>query len=165
MPVAAIPSPAANATRFIVDCTQLVCNPYPGNWIIIPDNEQMPNRVTGRIDIRKLSLPPYVSQHQGKLHSMPGHQLQKELESLRQHVLSAHVLDRFLSDESLIPPQFKQWCQDVEDRKISFWGTLYRCGKNLVIRNIGLNYAEEWNEEFQIVSNPWRSDNGAGLAP
>lgn len=111
-----------------IDCD---ASPFvPDGWSVLPDAEQLPNRVKGIFtwDPSRISL----SKGQKGDKYILGNDLRKELAS--RPVFTANVLDYLLTHPYLIP---EDWKKDKlgNTRFIFFWGTVYRrSGSSLCVR-------------------------------
>jgi len=100
----------------LVNCNE---TPFiPDGWSILPEEEQLPNRIRGlyKLDITKVKLHLVKEQTRG---SVGGNELRKKLKG--EPVLPANILDFLLKKENqhLIPQEWK-------GKAIFFWGTIYR---------------------------------------
>ncbi len=88
----------------------------PDGWTILPDSEQLPNRVRGQMkfDPSKVKLHLDSGQKNG---SIEGNKLLKKL--TKESVYGAQLLDFYLANPHLIPEEWK-------GKAIFFWGTIYR---------------------------------------
>lgn len=97
----------------------------PENWEVLPDIDQLPNRIRGQVkfDLTKVNLHLVNGQKKGKC--IEGNQLRKEL--VKERVYTAHVLDYLLvpKNQHLIPEAWKE-DENGNTRYIFFWGTIYR---------------------------------------
>ena len=84
----------------------------PSGWSIVPDKEQLPNRVQGSFQCNPAQVKLYLSDQQRN-----GHELKKKLAD--KEVLPANVLDYLLANKHLIPEEWK-------GESVFFWGTVYR---------------------------------------
>ncbi|MFA6551965.1 MAG: hypothetical protein WCT19_00495 [Candidatus Paceibacterota bacterium] len=105
-------------SEILIDCNAPVFIP-DGCLQVLPDSEQLPNRVRGQVkwDTTKFSLYLVDDQKNGKL--IGGNKLRKGLGAMP--VLTAHVLDFLIKPENqyLIPEEWKR-------KLVFFWGTIYR---------------------------------------
>ncbi len=100
-----------------VDCD---ASPFvPDGWSVLPDEEQLPNRVKGILTWDPTTAKLYLSKKQQGDKRIVGNDLRKELKS--QPVFPANVLDYLLKPENqhLIP-------EDWKGKAVFFWGTIYR---------------------------------------
>lgn len=100
----------------------------PEGWSVLPDSEQLPNRVLGQVkfDPSKVKLHLDEGQKNGK--RIQGNELRKKL--VNEPVYTAHILDYLLKPENqhLIPEEWKK-------KGVFFWGTIYRASNgNLYVR-------------------------------
>lgn len=87
----------------------------PEGLLLLPENEQLPNRVCWKLAFLKISL--YLSERQKNVGTIKGDDLLEELKEIK--VFTDHVLDFLLRNENLIPEQWK-------GKKVFFWGSLFR---------------------------------------
>lgn len=98
-----------------IDCD---ASPFvPNGWSVLPDGEQLPNRVKGIFTWDSTKAKLYLSKKQSGDKYIVGNDLRKELKS--QPVFTANVLDYLLVHPELIPEEYKS-------KAIFFWGTIYR---------------------------------------
>ncbi|MCC7004408.1 hypothetical protein IT397_00605 [Candidatus Nomurabacteria bacterium] len=89
----------------------------PQGWTILPDAEQLPARMKGKMkfDPKKVGLHLDNGQKNGKV--IQGNDLRKKLEKVP--VFGAQLLDFLLENPHLIPEEWK-------GKAVFFWGTIYR---------------------------------------
>lgn len=91
----------------------------PDGWHVLPDEEQLPNRILGQFvwNPKEVTLHIVDGKKNGKW--IEGNKLRKEL--AKQPVYTAHLLDYLLVPENqyLIP-------EDWKGKWIFFWGAIYR---------------------------------------
>ena len=93
--------------------------PYiPDNWRI-KSEDQLPNRVTGRVEFDPENMALYLDPAQ-KDDVVMGDKLRPKLANLTQRVYGARALDSLLADTARIPESWKKVGY------IFFWGTIYR---------------------------------------
>lgn len=87
------------------------------DWEILPDSEQLPNRMKGMMefDPEKIALHLDEDQKRGKV--IKGYMLRKKLENVP--VYGTQLLDFYLANTHLIPEEWK-------GKTVFFWGTIYR---------------------------------------
>jgi len=102
----------------------------PDGWRVLPDEDQLPNRVKGIVTWDSTKVRLYFSKKQKGDKYIVGDDLRKELKS--QPVYTANVLDYLLKPENqhLIPEEWK-------GKYLFFWGTIYRAsGGGLCVRDL-----------------------------
>lgn len=98
-----------------IDCD---ASPFvPSGWSVLPDTEQLPNRVKGIFAWDPAAAKLYLSKKQKVSSYIVGNDLRRELRS--QPVFPAQVLDYLLAHPELIPEEYK-------GKYVFFWGTIYR---------------------------------------
>ncbi|OHA26678.1 MAG: hypothetical protein A3D56_02640 [Candidatus Taylorbacteria bacterium RIFCSPHIGHO2_02_FULL_45_35] len=103
--------------RGAIDCDTPVF--IPDGWEVLPEAEQLPNRVKGKFAWNPKEVTLHLANGQKNGKWIEGNKLRKEL--VKQPVYTAHLLDYLLVTENqhLIPEEWKgKW--------IFFWGTIYR---------------------------------------
>lgn len=125
----------------IIDCDAIPS--IPDGWSILPDDEQLPNRVRGAFIWNKESQKDALHLDKGQKNGkwIEGNKLRKAL--AKQSVLNANVLDYLLANPHLIPEEWK-------GKAIFFWGTIYRgrdgrlCVRCLVWGGDGWGWGAHW---------------------
>lgn len=138
----------------LVDCS-LVPSIKHG-FAILPNGEQLPNRVQGfyRLDVSKIKLHSSKKQK-----GIDGNEIKKELENA--FVLPANVIDFLLKEENqnLIPEEWK-------GKAVFFWGTIYKCtdgDDSLYVRLIHWSLGK-WDSEYEWIGNRWSEKALAAIA-
>ncbi|HEY9481125.1 MAG TPA: hypothetical protein VIR98_02765, partial [Candidatus Paceibacterota bacterium] len=100
--------------KYVVDFDKLPG--VPDGWSILPDDEQLPNRVKGQMefDAKKIALHLDECQKEGEV--IEGNKLRKKLKDTL--VYGAQLLDFYLANPHLIPEYWK-------GKAVFFWGTIY----------------------------------------
>jgi hypothetical protein len=128
----------------------------PSGWSVLPDSEQLPNRVRGVMapfDSAKIRLHLVKEQREGW--RIEGNELHKKLETIP--VCGAQLLDFYLANTHLIPPVV--W----RKKSVSFWGTIYHCiGGNLVIRCLSWGGCE-WGWRYKLLDDDWYENEPAAI--
>lgn len=125
----------------------------PNGWSVLPDNEQLRNRVRGSLkwDLAKTKLHLDKGQEGSKV--LVGYALCEALKAER--VLPANALDYFLAHPELIPEEWK-------DKAVFFWGTIYRDSDgDLYVRYLCWD-GEQWDWGYDWLDGGWR-DRGPAL--
>ncbi len=101
--------------KYVVDFNKLPS--VPDGWTILPDDEQLPNRIKGQLefDAKKIALHLDKGQKDGKV--IEGNKLRNKLKDVP--VYGAQLLDFYLANPHLIPEEWK-------GKAVFFWGTIYR---------------------------------------
>ncbi len=101
----------------LIDCSLPVF--LPEGWSVLPDSEQLPNRVLGQVKFEPSKVKLHLDEGQKNGKRIQGHELRKKL--VNEPVYTAHVLDYLLKPENqhLIPEEWKK-------KTVFFWGTIYR---------------------------------------
>ncbi len=131
----------------LISCTLPVF--IPEGWSVLPDSEQLPNRVLGQVkfDPSKVKLHLDEGQKEGK--RIQGNELRKKL--VNEPVYTAHILDYLLKPENqhLIPEEWK-------DKVIFFWGTIYRASYgSLSVRSLNW-HGDRWRWDYFWLVGDWR---------
>ncbi len=134
----------------LVDCNE---TPFtPDGWSILPENEQLQNRIKGlyKLDMTKVKLHLSKEQIKGRI---SGNELRKRLK--KEPVLPANVLDFLLKKENqhLIP-------EELKGKYVFFWGTIYR-------RSAGGLYVRYlyWDDGGWDWDDFWLGNDFDGLNP
>jgi len=91
----------------------------PYGWEIIEEN-QLPNRVRGKIEFSPKDAHLYLSEEQNSSYdSIIGYDLKEELRIQNNLVYGANLLDYLLVHPEIIPEEYKR-------KMVFFWGTIYR---------------------------------------
>lgn len=100
----------------VIDCD---ADPYvPDGWSVLPDEEQLPNRIRGSFKWNAAGVALHLDKGQKKGDKgIEGNKLRKVL--ARKPVLNANVLDYLFTHFYLIPEEWK-------GKAVFFWGTIYR---------------------------------------
>ena len=147
----------------VIDCD---ADPYvPDGWLVLPDDEQLPNRVCGTLRWDKEAQKDALYLDKGQSNLIGGNELRKAL--ARQPVLNANVLDYLLAHPHFIPEEWK-------GRVVFFWGTIYcfRRGNRLSVflhRNrLGVRclhwFRGRWHGLFHLLDNNWHDNGPAALS-
>ncbi|MFA6295357.1 MAG: hypothetical protein WC666_02960 [Candidatus Paceibacterota bacterium] len=88
----------------------------PDKWTVLPNREQLPNRVLGKIILDPTSVEFYLDDGQKDGKYIIGEELRGKLATIK--VYTAHVLDYFLNNPHSIPNEWR-------GKYITFWGTIY----------------------------------------
>ncbi len=136
----------------LIDCDAPVF--IPEGWQVLPDAEQLPNRILGKVswNPKETSLHLVDGQKNGKW--IEGNKLRKEL--AQQSVYTAHLLDYLLIPENqhLIPEEWK-------GKLIFFWGTIYRgVSGRLCVRCLNWN-GDRWHWNYNWLARDWFDDDPA----
>lgn len=139
----------------IIDCSAPVF--VPDGWSVLPDSEQLPNRVLGqfKFDPTKIRLHLDEGQKNGKF--TRGEKLHEALKD--QKVLTAHVLDFLLKKENwhLIPEEWK-------GKYIFFWGTVYRHTRDRSCVRF-LDWSDgRWSWFYYWIDDVWLDGDPAACA-
>lgn len=137
----------------VIDCDAPVF--IPEKWEVLPDVEQLPNRILGQVkfDPKKVDLYLSLDQKNGKL--IEGNKLRKGLVSTS--VYTAHVLDYLLANPYLIPEEWK-------GKAVFFWGTIYRNAVgNLCVRYLFWR-GNGWCWDYLWLDNDWVDDSPAAVS-
>jgi|GEM_PF-512843 len=144
-----------NSTH-IIDCN---ADPFiPDGWSILPDDEQLANRVRGTFkwdrELQKNAL--YLDKGQKNGRWMKGDMLRRALDT--QLVLPATVLDYLLINQHLIP-------ETLRSQVTFFWGTIYGCKRNsrLYVRCL-FGSGVRWQWSFRWLGYIWGNSNPAAVA-
>ncbi|OHA23918.1 MAG: hypothetical protein A3B11_00370 [Candidatus Taylorbacteria bacterium RIFCSPLOWO2_01_FULL_44_26] len=99
----------------------------PNNWEVLPETEQLPNRVRGLVKFDPKKIILHLANGQKGAKCIVGNELRLEL--AKERVYTAHILDYLLRPENqhLIPEEWK-------GKAIFFWGTIYRDSGDLCVR-------------------------------
>ena len=142
-------------TEHIIDCDIPVF--IPKNWELLPETEQLPNRVRGQVkfDPTKVNLHLADGQKSGKW--IEGNELRKEL--AKELVYTAHVLDYLLKPENrhLIPEEWK-------GRAVYFWGTIFRADGRLYVRCLYWGVGSRWSWNYCGLDISWHNDSPAAVS-
>jgi hypothetical protein len=101
--------------KFVVDFDKLPS--VPDGWTILPDSEQLPNRMKGVMEFDPAKVLLYLDESQKKGNVIEGKKLRQKLEDVP--VYGAQLLDFYLANTHLIPEEWK-------GKYVFFWGTIYR---------------------------------------
>ena len=130
----------------IIDCDTPVF--IPDGWEVLPEAEQLPNRVKGKFAWNPKEVTLHLANGQKNGKWIEGNKLRKEL--VKQPVYTAHLLDYLLVTENqhLIPEEWKgKW--------IFFWGTIYRDRDgNLCVRCLSWR-GDRWSWGYRWLDNDW----------
>ncbi len=114
----------------IIDCD---LKPFiPSGWAILPDTEQLPNRICGQFNWDPKTILLHLDRDQKPgWKSINGIKLHRRLAKARVSVLTANVLDYLLKVENQhrIPEEWKQ-----KEVRVFFWGTIYSVNGGLCVR-------------------------------
>ena len=89
----------------------------PEGWMIVPDSEQLPNRVRGVIKFTPAMVKLHLDAGQKNGKVIEGNELRKKLDKVP--VYGAQLGDFYMANPHLIP-------EDWKGNAIFFWGTIYR---------------------------------------
>jgi hypothetical protein len=137
--------------KYVVDFDKLPS--VPDGWTILPDSEQLPNRMKGvmEFDPAKVLLHLDEGQKEGKV--IEGNKLRKKLKDVL--VYGAQLLDFYLANPHLIPEEWK-------GKAVFFWGTIYRrAGGSLSVRFLYWS-GTEWDWDYRWLDRAW--DDGLPAA-
>jgi hypothetical protein len=119
--------------KYVVDFDKLPC--VPNNWKILPDSEQLSNRVKGVMEFDPSKIVLHLDEGQKEGKAIEGNMLRKSLKNVP--VYGAQLLDFYLANSHLIPEEWK-------GKAVFFWGTIYRSSDNsLCVRYLywnGMNW-------------------------
>ena len=121
----------------------------PNGWSIVPDKEQLPNRVQGSFQWNPAQVKLYLSDQQRN-----GHELKKKLAD--KEVLPANVLDYLLANKHLIPEEWK-------GESVFFWGTVYRDAYGSPSVRYLYWYGGRWDWSFSWLGRDWDGSYPAAL--
>ncbi len=108
----------------------------PEGWTILPDYEQLLNRMRGMVRFTPAMVKLHLDAGQKNGKVIKGDELREKLEKVP--VYGAQLLDFYLANQSLIP-------EDWQGKYIFFWGTIYRrVGGFLYVRYLYWN-DDEWS--------------------
>lgn len=129
----------------------------PDGWEVLPDAEQLQNRVQGLVkwDHSRVRLHLDDGQKDGKW--IKGDELRKKL--INERVYTAHILDYLLKSENqhLIPEEWKK-------KVVFFWGTIYRgSGGDLCVRYLGWD-GGRWGWYYDWLGGDWNSGYPAAVS-
>ena len=99
----------------------------------------------------------YLDESQCVEGGVKGTKLRKSLAA--QPVLNANVLDFLLANKQLIPEEWKNTGAHGHGPIISFWGTIYRDGHDLMHVRYLRWYFSEWRTFTGLLHNKWTSNN------
>lgn len=111
----------------LIDCDTQVF--VPDGWGVLPDSEQLPNRVRGLVKFDPTKIELYLVDDQKSGGLIGGHEIRKGLET--KSVYTAHILDYLLEprNQHRIPEEWKA-------KLAFFWGTIYRIDGHLYVRSL-----------------------------
>ncbi len=89
----------------------------PSGWSVLPDTEQLTNRVRGQLKFDSTKVVLHLDDGQKGRKYTEGNNLRKKLADVP--VYGAQLLDFYLAYPHLIPEEWK-------DKEVFFWGTIYR---------------------------------------
>jgi len=141
------------ATEYIVDFGKSPS--IPNGWSILPDAEQLPNRVKGvmKFDPTKVRLHLDNGQKDGKW--IEGNKLREKLADVS--VYGAQLGDFYLANPHLIPEEWK-------GKAVFLWGTIYRhSGGRLYVRCLFWD-GGEWVWRYDWLARDWFSINPAAAS-
>lgn len=133
----------------------------PDGWTILPDYEQLPNRIKGQVEfyVKKVGLhldedqEDSIDEGQRGYHVIEGNKLRKKLKDVP--VYGAQLLDFYLANQHLIPWLWKG------GGVIFFWGTIYRDVDGvLCVRCLYLNWCK-WHWSYRRLDSFWGFKNPA----
>lgn len=90
----------------------------PDGWSVLPDWEQLPNRVRGKVKFDPAKVKLHLDDGQKGGGYTEGNQLRQKLADFP--VYGSQLLDFYLANPHLIP---EEW---GEGKYVFFWGTIYR---------------------------------------
>ncbi|MCC7004621.1 hypothetical protein IT397_01765 [Candidatus Nomurabacteria bacterium] len=128
----------------------------PSCWTILPDSEQLPNRVKGKMkfDLKKVALHLDNDQENGKV--IQANDLRKKLEKVP--VYGAQLLDFLFENPHLIPQEWKEW----KGRAVFFWGTIYRANGRLFVRYLYWS-GGRWDWDCRWLGVDWTGYDPAAV--
>jgi hypothetical protein len=116
--------------KYLVDFDKLPS--IPDGWEILPDSEQLPNRMKGVMEYDPAKVVFHLDEGQKDGNVIEGNKLRKKLKDVP--VYGAQLLDFYLANPHLIPEEWKK-DEKGNTRYIFFWGTIYRSADgNLFVR-------------------------------
>lgn len=130
----------------VIDCD--ATSSIPNGWSILPDDEQLPNRVRGAFKWDKESQENALHLDKGQKDGkwIKGNELRKAL--AKQPVLTANVLDYLLKNPHLIPEEWK-------GKAVFFWGTIYRRRDDRLFVRYLVWCGVRWNSNFRWLDGDW----------
>ncbi len=141
----------------IIDCDSPAF--VPEGWQILPDTEQLPQRLLGKIHFDPQNLDLYLPLVQ-QMNGLVGEHLLKLLKDSEVRVYTAHVLDYLLANQHLIP-QGKGW----KKKQLFFWGTLYLHENGFVcVRYLYWN-SMEWVWSYYALNVMLEENDPAAVVP
>ncbi len=118
----------------------------PEGWTLLPDNEQLPKRVRGRVKFDPAKVSLYLDPGQnGSV--IGGNELCERLDTVT--VYGAQLGDFYLKNPYLIPDEWKR-----DGKAIFFWGTLYRAAWGSVCVRY-LYFGTRWSWGIGWLGDTW----------
>lgn len=106
--------------------------PRDHGWELLPQEDQLPNRIHGKFDLDFKRLELYLSALQKRsreggnvLQSIDGDALHLDLKLHEKRVLPATVLDFFLENQRRIPSGIPKYDEDGNAMHVCFWGSIF----------------------------------------
>lgn len=125
----------------------------PEGWSILPDSEQLSNRVRGQMKFDQKKIGLHLDDRQKK-GCLEGNELRKSLADVP--AFGAQLLDFYLANPHLIPEEWK-------GKAIFFWGTIYRYpGGGLCVRYLCWN-GGRWGWHCSWLGLGWFDDYPAAV--
>lgn len=126
----------------------------PHGWAILPDHEQLPNRVKGVMEFDSAKVRLHLDRGQLDGKAMKGNELRESLKKTT--VYGAQLGDFYYANQHLIPPEWKE-------EAVFFWGTIYRDSDgNLYVRHLYWGDGA-WNWDYYWIVYCWDDSNPAAV--
>ncbi len=129
----------------------------PEGWTILPDSEQLPNRVRGMVTVTTNTVRFHWDDCQND-GCIKGKDLRKKLE--RQWVYGDQLLNFYLANSQFIPEEWK-------NQRIYFWGVIYRSGcGGFYVRHLWWDArGQKWSWNYGWFEDYWRNNQPAAVSP
>lgn len=142
----------------VIDCDATPS--IPDGLSILPDDEQLPNRVQGAFKWDKESQENalHLDKRQKGGEWIQGNKLRNKLRKAlsNQPVLTANLLDYLLDKPHLIPEEWK-------GKAVFFWGTIYRDPDGDLFVRFLFWRGDRWNSSFDWLGSDWNDDRPAAV--
>ena len=136
--------------KYVVDFDKLPS--IPDGWEILPDSEQLPNRMKGVMEYDHAKVVFHLDEGQKDSKVIEGNKLRKKLKDVP--VYGAQLLDFYLANPHLIPEEWK-------GKAVFFWGTIYRDTDGFLCVRCLCWYGTGWSWRYGWLDNVWYDVNPA----
>jgi hypothetical protein len=135
--------------RLVINCDETPLIPYAG-WKILPESEQLPNRVRGLLELDVTKLTLHLVDGQGGEGRIRGDLLREALRGLgKGKVLPANVLDALLEGGQ------HHIQEEWGGKDIFFWGTIYGDTGSKYVRCLQWN-GDRWGDSYRWLGFDFR---------